>query len=104
MRLREEKIAAAEAKLAKKAAAVEAEREKRRTKLQKGKTPPEELFKPPHTDQGVYGSWDDKGMPLTDGEGVEINKSRHKKLIKEWEQQQKLHAEWKAWRKEEGET
>jgi cysteinyl-tRNA synthetase len=104
MRLRDEKIAAAEAKMAKKAAAVEAEREKRRAKLEKGKTPPEDLFKPPHTDEGVYGSWDDKGIPLTDGEGAEVAKSRRKKLVKEWEVQQKLHAEWKAWRQEEGES
>lgn len=102
MRLRDEKMAAAEAKVAKKAAAVEAEREKRRQKIEKGKIPPEEMFKPPYVDQGVYGSWDDKGIPLTLGDGVEVNKSRRKKLIKEWDQQQKLHAEWKAWR--DGET
>lgn len=102
MRLRDEKTAAAEAKIAKKAAAVEAEREKKRTKLEKGKTPPEEMFKPPHTDQGMYGSWDEKGIPLTDGEGAEVAKSRRKKLIKEWDLQQKLHGEWKTWQEEEG--
>lgn len=102
MRLRDEKIAAAEAKLAKKAATIEAEREKKRAKLEKGKTPPEEMFKPPHIDQGLYSSWDDRGIPLTDGDGTEVNKSRRKKLIKEWDGQQKLHVEWKAWQAEEG--
>ena len=100
-RLRDEKQAAVEAKNAKKAAAVAAEREKRRAKLEKGKTPPEGMFKPPHTAEGVYGSWDEKGMPLTDGEGVELNKSRSKKLAKEWDLQRKLHTEWQAWAKEE---
>ncbi|KAF8494273.1 tRNA synthetases class I (C) catalytic domain-containing protein [Gautieria morchelliformis] len=102
MRLRDEKNAAAEAKMAKKAAATEAEREERRAKLEKGKAPPELMFKPPYTEQGVYGSWDDKGIPLTDGEGAEVTKSQRKKLINKQETQQKLHTEWKAWRQEEG--
>ncbi|KAF8511822.1 tRNA synthetases class I (C) catalytic domain-containing protein [Hysterangium stoloniferum] len=102
IRLRDEKIAAAEAKAAKKAAAVAAEREKKLAKLEKGKTPPGEMYKPPYTEQGVYGSWDEHGIPLTDGQGAEINKSRRKKLTKEWELQQKLHGEWVAWQMEEG--
>ncbi|KAF8508200.1 hypothetical protein JB92DRAFT_2953999 [Gautieria morchelliformis] len=104
MRLRDEKNAAAEAKMAKKAAAIEAEREKRRAKLEKGKAPPELMFKPPYTEQGVYGSWDDKGIPLTDGEGAEVTKSQRKKLTNKQETQQKLHTEWKAWRQEEGDN
>jgi cysteinyl-tRNA synthetase len=102
IRLRDEKLAAAEAKIAKKAAAAAADEEKRRIKLEKGKTPPEVMFKPPHTALGVYGSWDEKGIPLTDGEGVELSKSRTKTLIKEWGVQRKLHTEWKAWVKEAG--
>ncbi|KAF8508924.1 tRNA synthetases class I (C) catalytic domain-containing protein [Gautieria morchelliformis] len=104
MRLRDEKNAAAEAKMAKKAAATEAEREKRRAKLEKGKAPPELMFKPPYSEQGVYGSWDDKGIPLTDGEGAEVTKSQRKKLINKQETQQKLHTKWKAWRQEEGDN
>ncbi|KAF8592622.1 cysteinyl-tRNA synthetase [Ramaria rubella] len=100
MRLRDEKNAEAEARQVKKAANVAAEREKKRAKLEKGKTPPEDMFKPPHTDQGAYSSWDENGIPLTDGEGVELNKTRRKRLVKEWDLQQKLHTEWEAWVKD----
>jgi cysteinyl-tRNA synthetase len=100
IRLRDEKIAAAEAKAAKRVAALAVEREKKLAKLEKGKAPPREMFKPPYTEQGVYASWDDNGIPLTDGQGMEVNKSKRKKLTKEWESQQKLHADWLAWQEE----
>ncbi|KAI3647854.1 hypothetical protein MP228_008075 [Amoeboaphelidium protococcarum] len=61
-------------------------------KLQKGKTKPEDLFK---TDQ--YSQWDADGIPTADAEGVEIGKSRRKKLIKEQELQKKLHQEYLQW-------
>lgn len=101
IRLKNEKIAAAEAKAAKKAEAVASERQKKLAKLESGKIAPSELFKPPNVEHGTYGSWDEDGFPLTDGTGVEINKSQQKKLRKRWETQQKLHAEWQAFQKEE---
>ncbi|KAH8831464.1 tRNA synthetases class I (C) catalytic domain-containing protein [Flagelloscypha sp. PMI_526] len=93
-RARDEKKAQIEAKAAKKAAAAEMERQKRLQKLEKGRTPPEEMFKPPNVPEGTYQSWDDKGVPLTDGEGKELSKNQMKKVKKEWDAQQKAHAEF----------
>ena len=59
-----ELVAAMEAKATKKAAAAEAERLKRIAKLERGRTPPSEMFKPPHVPDGTYGSYDDAGMEL----------------------------------------
>ncbi|KAJ3751465.1 hypothetical protein DFH05DRAFT_1471567, partial [Lentinula detonsa] len=67
---------------AKKEAAKEAERLKT------------EMFRPPNVKEGVYGSYDESGVPLTDGEGKEISKSARKKLLKEREAQAKLHEEY----------
>lgn len=100
MRIRDEKNAAVEAKAAKKAAALAAEREKKLAKIAKGKTAPQEMYKPPHVAEGEYGGWDENGIPLTDGQGAELAKNKRKKLVKDWEAQQKLHAEWHAWQKE----
>ena len=41
-----------------------------------------------------FSAWDEEGMPLKDKEGVEVAKSRTKKLRKEWERQKKLHEAW----------
>lgn len=101
LRARDEKAAAASAKAAKKAAAVEAEKAKKAARLEKGKIPPTEMFKPPNVDDGLYGSWDDRGIPLTDGEGKDVSKAKSKKLVKEWEIQEKLHKEWKEWEQAE---
>lgn len=100
IRLRDEKIAAAEAKAAKKAALLAAEEEKKMAKIAKGKTPPQEMYKPPHVEEGTYGSWDENGIPLTDGQGEEIAKNKKKKLLKDWENQRKLHGDYHAWVKE----
>ncbi|TFK25197.1 cysteinyl-tRNA synthetase [Coprinopsis marcescibilis] len=43
---------------------------------------PRAMFKPPHVTEGIYGSWDDAGLPLTDGEGNCLSQSRRKKLHK----------------------
>ncbi|KIJ54675.1 hypothetical protein M422DRAFT_24582 [Sphaerobolus stellatus SS14] len=104
IRLRDEKIAIAEAKAAKRAAALAAEQEKKMARLEKGKVAPQEMFKPPNEKEGTYGSWDENGIPLTDGQGAEITKSSRKKLSKSWESQQKLHAEWHAWQKEKADA
>jgi cysteinyl-tRNA synthetase len=98
---REEKSAQAAEKAAKKALQQNAEKAKRIARIQKGKISPLDMFKSPNVEQGVYGSWDEKGLPLTDAEGVELTKSRAKKLQKEWEQQKKAHDEWLVWSKTE---
>ena len=101
MKAREEKRAQAEAKAAKKAAAVEQERQKRLQKLEKGRVAPQDMFKPPNVPEGTYGSWDANGLPLTDGEGKELSKNRSKTVLKEWTQQKELHEKFLAWQAQE---
>jgi len=60
-------------------------------KAEKGKLSPLEMFK---TDE--FTAWDGEGMPLKDGNGEELNKSRLKKLKKQWDVQKKAHDAWKA--------
>ncbi|RKO89692.1 hypothetical protein BDK51DRAFT_27354, partial [Blyttiomyces helicus] len=65
--------------------------QKRLEKLEKGRTPPSELFR---TEE--YSAWDELGIPTTDKEGAELPKSRRKKLEKEHGAQKKLHEEFLA--------
>ncbi|ESK93375.1 cysteinyl-trna synthetase [Moniliophthora roreri MCA 2997] len=102
IRARDEKKAIAEAKAAKKAATAEAERQKRLQRLEKGRVPPEQMFKPPNVPEGTYSSWDEAGLPLTDGEGKELSKSHSKKVQKSHADQKKLHDEFLAYQKEQG--
>ncbi|CCL99049.1 uncharacterized protein FIBRA_01060 [Fibroporia radiculosa] len=97
IKARDEKRAQAEAKAAQKAAAVEAERQKRLKKLEKGSVAPQDMFKPPNVSEGAYGSWDENGLPLTDGEGKELSKNQTKKVQKDWTAQKKLHEDFLAW-------
>ncbi|CAE6398114.1 unnamed protein product [Rhizoctonia solani] len=97
IKARDEKLAQAAEKSAKKAAQAEAAKAKQTAKLERGKLSPTEMFRPPNVPEGTYGSWDDRGIPLTDAAGSELPKSRSKKLIKEWEIQSKAHEEWNAW-------
>lgn len=101
-RARDEKRALAEAKAAKKAAVADAERQKRLAKLEKGRTPPSELFKPPNVPAGTYGTYDDSGIPLTDGEGNPLSKNAAKKVQKDYAAQVKAHQEFLAWQAKEG--
>lgn len=101
IKARDEKRALLEAKAAKKAADQEAERQKRIQKLEKGRVPPSEMFKPPNVPEGTYGSWNDAGVPLTDGEGKELSKSRGKTLQKDWKKQQQAHEDYLAWKAKE---
>lgn len=103
IKARDEKRAQIEAKAEKKAAAVEAERLKRQQKLEKGRIPAKEMFKPPNVAGGIYSSWNDVGLPLLDGEGKELSKNQAKKVQKDWTAQQKLHEEYSAWKMERGE-
>ncbi|KZT10897.1 uncharacterized protein LAESUDRAFT_721290 [Laetiporus sulphureus 93-53] len=101
VKARDEKRAQAEAKAARQAAAAEAERQKRLQKLEKGRVPPQEIFKPPNVPEGTYGSWDEDGIPLMDGQGEKLSKNQTKKVQKEWQQQKKLHDDFLAWKKTE---
>ncbi|KAK2464180.1 hypothetical protein APHAL10511_003637 [Amanita phalloides] len=101
IKVRDEKRAIQEAKAAKKAAHVEVERQKRLQKLEKGRLEAELMFKPPHVAEGVYGTWDEQGIPLTDCEGKELSKNQAKKVRKQWEDQKKLHGEFLAWQKDQ---
>ncbi|KAG5352598.1 hypothetical protein C0989_001632 [Termitomyces sp. Mn162] len=98
IRARNEKRAQTEAKLAKKAAAAEAERLKRQQKMEKGRIPPQEFYKPPNVDEGIYSSWDEEGIPLTDKDGKELSKNQAKKVRKDWETQKRLHGEYLVWK------
>jgi cysteinyl-tRNA synthetase len=100
IKARDEKRAQAELKTAKKAAAVEAEREKYLQKMEKGRVAPADMFKPPCVPEGMYGSWSITGLPLTDGEGKELSKNQAKKTQKEWAAQKKLHEEFLTWSRE----
>jgi cysteinyl-tRNA synthetase len=100
IKARDEKRAQLEAKAASKAAAVEAERQKRLKKLEKGRIPAAEMFRPPNVSEGTYGSWTEDGIPLTDGEGNELRKNAGKKVRKEHAEQKKLHEDYLAWKKE----
>lgn len=96
---RDEKRAVAEAKAAKKAAAVEAERQKHLARMEKGKVPPTQMFKPPYVPAGSYGTYDEAGVPLTDGEAKPLSKNALKKIQKDLSAQTKLHTEYLEWQK-----
>jgi cysteinyl-tRNA synthetase len=68
-----------------------AEEAKRIERLERGRTPPQELFK-----TAEYSEWDSTGIPLKDKDGAEITKSKRKKLEKEFNVQSKLHEEFLA--------
>ncbi len=58
-------------------------------KAEKGRLSHLEMFR-----TSEYSAWDDEGLPIKDVEGVEITKSKAKKLRKDWERQKKLHEAW----------
>lgn len=60
-------------------------------RLDKGKLSHLEMFR-----TNEYSAWDDDGIPTRDAAGEEINKSRGKKLRKDWERQKKMHETWLA--------
>ena len=101
IRQREEKAQATADKAAKKAATAAAAEAKRIAALEKGKTPPLELFKPPQVAEGLYSKWDENGLPTHDGEGKEISKNAGKKLVKDWNAQVKAHEAYLAWQQEQ---
>ncbi|TNY18040.1 tRNA synthetases class I (C) catalytic domain-containing protein [Rhodotorula diobovata] len=86
---RDAKAALAAEKASRKAAAAAAAEQKRLERLEKGRVAPEDMFR---TDE--FSEWDDAGLPTKDREGNEVNKSRSKKLAKEFAAQKKLHEEF----------
>ncbi|KAK9370943.1 tRNA synthetases class I (C) catalytic domain-containing protein [Lipomyces kononenkoae] len=94
-----EKEAKERAKAERKQKAKEEEERKLRERLIKGKLEPAKMFIS-STDE--FGAWDENGMPTHDKTGAELAKSRKKKLQKEYDVQQKLHAEYLKWKEETG--
>ncbi|KAF5351909.1 hypothetical protein D9756_007640 [Leucocoprinus leucothites] len=97
IKAREEKRAQQEERAMRKAKAVEEERRKRLEKIEKGRTPPQEMFRPPNVPETMYGCWNDAGFPLKTGDGTELSKSRAKTLQKQYQTQEKLHQEFLKW-------
>ncbi|CBY00150.1 similar to cysteinyl-tRNA synthetase [Plenodomus lingam JN3] len=65
------------------------EAEKKARLMEQAKIDPKVMFR---TEE--WSAWDEDGMPIKDKDGVEVNKSRAKKLRKEWEKQKKLFEEF----------
>lgn len=63
---------------------------KEQEKLAKMKVDPKQMFQ----DKSLYSEWDDQGIPTKDIQGEEITKSMKKKLLKQYQQQEKLHQEY----------
>lgn len=101
LKAREEKRQKLDAQAAKKAAAAEEARQKRLAKMEKGRVPPEEIFRPPNVPDGTYSRWDEHGLPTATGTGEELSKNQQKKARKDWEAQKKLHEEFLVWKREQ---
>ncbi|KOS16083.1 cysteinyl-trna synthetase [Malassezia pachydermatis] len=91
---RAEKERMAAEKAERKAAAAAAAKAKRREQLERGRIPPSELFRAPHTSE--YSQWDEQGLPTHDKDGEALGKKRRKNIEKEYERQGKLHADYLA--------
>ncbi|OAG04795.1 uncharacterized protein CC84DRAFT_1165171 [Paraphaeosphaeria sporulosa] len=85
---REQKEAIAQQKAEAKQKREREEAEKKAKLAEQARINPKDMFK---TDE--YSAWDDDGVPTKDKEGVDVPKSKGKKLRKEWEKQKKLHEE-----------
>ncbi|KAE8139113.1 cysteinyl-tRNA synthetase [Aspergillus pseudotamarii] len=60
-------------------------------RLEKGRLSHLDMFR-----TSEYSAWDEDGMPTKDAAGEPINKSRSKKLRRDWERQKKAHETWIA--------
>lgn len=89
---RAEKEKAMADKAARKAAAAAAAAAKRRERLERGRIPPAELFRPPHSTE--YSAWDDDHVPTHDQAKEALGKKRRKNCEKEMERHKQLHAEY----------
>ena len=77
-------------KAQKKKQQAEANAKKDEERLAKMKIAPQDLFQ----DKSVYSEWDADGIPTKTAAGEEVTKSMRKKLVKQYQQQEKLHAEY----------
>lgn len=68
----------------------EANLKKEQERLAKMRISPQDMFR----DKTLYLEWDDQGIPTKDSQGEEVSKSMRKKLTKQHQQQEKLHAEY----------
>ncbi|KAI8906879.1 tRNA synthetases class I (C) catalytic domain-containing protein, partial [Gorgonomyces haynaldii] len=89
LKQRQEKLEREQQKQREKQERLQQELKKKQERLERGKTAPSDLFK---TDE--YSQWDERGIPTKDKEGLDLAKSRRKKLEKEYQQQEKLHQEY----------
>jgi cysteinyl-tRNA synthetase len=80
--------AKAKAKLELEAREVEKEKELR----ERAKVDPLLMFRA----SDEYSEWDENGIPTVDAVGNVVAKNKRKKLVKEWEKQNKRHEEWLA--------
>lgn len=71
-----------------------AKAEKLRADLEKGRLPPELLFKKGEEYVNKYSSFDEKGMPTMNAKGEPLSKSALKTLAKARTRQEKLHAKF----------
>ncbi|KAH0828186.1 hypothetical protein J3R83DRAFT_3889 [Lanmaoa asiatica] len=101
IKARDEKRQKLEAQAARKAALAQAGQDKRLAKLEKGRTPPEEFFKPPNASECEWSQWNEQGIPTADGEGRKLSKNQEKKLSKQWTDQKRLHEEFLAWQQQQ---
>lgn len=67
-----------------------ANEQKEKERLAKMKINPKDLFK----QDGTYTEWDEEGLPTKDAKGEEVTKSMRKKLLKQYQQQEKLYQEY----------
>lgn len=63
---------------------------KEEEKLAKMKVNPADMFK----DKALYSEWDEQGLPTKDAQGEEVTKSMKKKLMKQYQQQDKLYQQF----------
>ncbi|KAI8447359.1 cysteinyl-tRNA synthetase [Phakopsora pachyrhizi] len=94
---REEKLKAQNEKTRKQLEANRAIEVKRIEKIMRGKTKPEEMFFKKENCSEEFRKFDPDGVPTHDSYGNEISKAKRKKLLKEYENQKKLHLEYLKW-------
>ncbi|KAG5438763.1 hypothetical protein PCANB_002483 [Pneumocystis canis] len=75
------------------------EQQRYKEKILKGRISPGKLFK---TEE--YSKWDNQGLPTHDAHGVELTKSKRKKIIKDWKKQTILHEKFLEWSEKNHET
>lgn len=63
---------------------------KEQERQEKMKIKPEDLFQ----DKNLYSEWDEQGLPTKTAAGEEVTKSMRKKLMKQYQAQEKLHLEY----------